>query len=251
MKKDDYISRKDELFDLWKKKYLNKEFNHIELPHDFDVENNFVYDGILDFDIFEQQHPKILFLLKETFGGFTNISGKMYINEGSSNDFWPNVARWKIALKEIYKKPDEKPDFYSYGELIKRYGYIDDIALVNIKKIDLNLRGSNNKDIDKFAKEDKDFLKKQIEIINPHIIFCGGTFDSYEIMYDYEQMTEIQRISFVKSGKTYKESCFLHNNRLVIDYFHPHQQFHSQKNLFDYFCKMLIEGKVFQHFRWK
>ena len=61
-----------------------------------------------------------------------------------------------------------------------------------------------------FAKKDKEFLVQQIDMINPDIIVCGGTFWPYFEIYNGNTSME-------------EKSKFLwnHGKRIVIQFKHP------------------------------
>ena len=87
----------------------------------------------------------------------------------------------------------------------------DSLAIVEVKKLNQEKGKSDMNDIKWFAKEDRTFLKKQIEIIDPHIIICCGTLEAFDIIYDYEY--EIHEELFPNIWNV--------NNKLVIDSVHP------------------------------
>lgn len=143
----------------------------------------FANDGILSYNNYEKQCPKILFLLKEPNADFINIApidenSKGYGPKGNSNLFWRYMRGYEYIITSSWNK-------VSYSEIetqkVKECPNIN-TAYVNIKKQCDNKSKSKDRDIENFAKKDKDLLIEQLDIINPDIIYCAGTFNSYKIL---------------------------------------------------------------------
>lgn len=167
----------------------------------------FINDGILSMKDFEIQNPKILFLLKESNADFINISpinenSKGYGPQGNSNTFWRYMRGYEYVLQCFWRNIN-----FNWEEAI-RVKELPNIntAYVNIKKQCENKSKSNNNEIIKYAKEDKDFLVKQINIIDPDIIYCAGTFNSYR--YLTSDIIEI------------KKGVYKTGNRIIVDFYH-------------------------------
>jgi len=183
----------------------------------------FVRDGVLVSENWEKQHPKILFLLKESHSGFNDISGPMNIHHGASKDFWFNVSRWKFAIYHLYKDKNSKLTLPKNDELDD---FIDDIAYINVKKLNEERTTSDDQDLMWYASNDKEFLQKQIELISPDIIICGGTFKFLREIFNADEFENIATLNISKN-KNYSRSCFSFKKRIIIDYCHPHQQFYE------------------------
>ena len=56
-------------------------------------------------------------------------------------------------------------------------------AIINLKKSPGG-PASNNKIIEIYAIDDKEFIKKEIKIISPEIVICGGTFAICEKIFE-------------------------------------------------------------------
>ena len=171
----------------------------------------FTIDGVLNYKNWETQTPKILFLLKESADGFIDIAGRGHnITKGNGPHFWWNICYWKYLINNISTKRNY--EFVSKFELpeVKNNNYIlDSISYVNIKKNNEGKTKSERNDILKYARQDKYFLKKQLDIIEPNVIFCSqDTFDAYKHIYD----SVLIKIN---------NNCFKHNERLIINFYHP------------------------------
>lgn len=69
-------------------------------------------------------------------------------------------------------------DFDTVEDLDKydRKKYLAPISVINLKKTP-GKTTSNDSEIDKFAKDDREFIKNQVEIYRPDLVICGGTGD--------------------------------------------------------------------------
>ena len=143
---------------------------------------SFTNDGILIEDKWKQSSPKILFLLKESNAGFDNIAGRGWGPNGNSNTFWRRINICSYIITEIWN--DRKPSFHEVATVKERE--VNSIAYVNVKKNGENKSTSNNNEILQYARNDKDYLARQISIINPDVIYCGGTINSYKHLFPCE-----------------------------------------------------------------
>jgi len=57
--------------------------------------------------------------------------------------------------------------------------HVNEIAIIEVKKLNEGRGSSSYYNIRNFARQDKDFIKEQIELINPDIVFCCGKGDFY------------------------------------------------------------------------
>ena len=168
---------------------------------------NFCEDGILVQSKWKNSNPKILFLLKETYSHFIDISGPMG-PYGTSKTFWRKMKIWTYIITELMN--NREPIFEKIYEIKELPN--DSIAYVNIKK---NAEKTENNgeansdysDILSYAKKDKDFLKRQIDLINPDIILCCATIDFAKELYP-----DLSSIS---------NKLFQADRKLIISYSHP------------------------------
>jgi hypothetical protein len=227
MNEQEFRVEMNNLFERWEEKYVEPQFSH---------------DGISNWEKWENQKLKILFLLKEAYDDFEPI----FEHQEIRGNFGLNIARWNYVLKEYFNNPAE---MISYPDNDDLKGEIDDlgIALVEVKKIDEGKKTSNQSEIDKYAESDKFFLKEQIELINPHVIVCCGTHTSYQIIFDWEAQNAISGENYFEDNES-NLSCsyWIHNNRLIIYFYHPTTIGRSSERLFYLLFKMIREGKAFE-----
>lgn len=148
-----------ELFDEWEKKYTY-----------------FSPDGIVDFYAYKNAYPKITFILKETNEKEDDVGYDLteFLRDGAVGGcIWNNVSRFSAGIIN-------KIDFETVEDIDKndRKKYLSLISVINLKKTPGKAR-SKNSVIDKFTRDDIEFIKKQVELYNPDILICGGTGDIF------------------------------------------------------------------------
>lgn len=134
-----------------------------------DFKKSFNFDGWITEKI-DPSRKTMLFICREA-NCTDNIVNKTMEPE-TSEYFW---------MKDQYLK-------WQRGESIKNKAYINfinihtDNAALNLAYVNINKRGgfgrSNISKIGKYAKQYAEFIKREIELINPDIIVCGGVFDT-------------------------------------------------------------------------
>lgn len=184
---------------------------------------DFVIDGILDPVEYLKSEPKILFLLKESNSDFFKIAPlssehkKGYGPSGSSPLFWRYMRAYESIIRDIWAN-----ELFDENKIrIDKEKPNNSTAYLNLKKTCENKSVSNNNDLLKYALHDKEYLKQQINLINPEVIYCGGTFKFYRHLD-----TNCKYIS---------EHLYESNNRIVIEYLHPahHEGYKTFKILYD------------------
>jgi hypothetical protein len=166
----------------------------------------FCLDGLLDEDQWGNS-SRIMFLLKETYGDWYTIHNEGAQGpDGGSNRFWRNMRMYTYIIDEMVKGNTPNLD----EALRIKEEPNDTVAYVNIKKLvnktDEDDKNSSDADIETFAKRDKDFLLRQIELISPKIIVCAGTFGFRRTIFD--NITELNH----NVSKT--------NDILLLGYYH-------------------------------
>lgn len=227
-----------------KKAYQNLLNEWSSARKEYDTKDGFTWDGPSDWENYFAQKPRILFVTKEAHSEYNPDTPIDKINGA----FHLNLARWKYAIKSLYDNPNKSLEFLEDSELRKySNNNNDDIALVEIKKFNENNKKSSDDHILEFAKRDKDFLKRQIDLISPQVVVCCSTIDSYDVIYEDSRQDELL------SDINKKVQCWRQdNNRLIVDFYHPsHTRYPGgPKALFELLCKVLDKGLVFENFDW-
>ncbi len=143
-----------ELFKEWKLRY---------------EQGDFIEDGIIDEDRWDKALAKVLFLAKETSDDPGDYLARIR-NEKAAG--WDVAGAWAYAVQNVKLNPSyseaRKPENWSQAFLSS--------ALLNLKKP----KGTSSADMAKVlevAKRDREFIYRELEIMNPGIILCCGTFN--------------------------------------------------------------------------
>ncbi|EEI85223.1 hypothetical protein [Anaerococcus lactolyticus] len=117
-------------------------------------------------------------------------------------------------------------DFDTVEDLDKydRKKYLAPISVINLKKTP-GKTTSNDSEIDKFAKDDREFIKNQVEIYRPDFIICGGTGD---IFIKNNLNLDISSWTYVSDYLSY----LIYNDTIIVKTYHPAYR-KSKKDLFE------------------
>lgn len=160
-------------------------------------------DGIIDEALWHSAPRKVLYLFKETneFRG----DFRLLLNEKP----WKVIGHWTYALCNVQngKLPFFLDADNNYNEFCRMS------AILNLKK-ETGGSTSDNDEIKRVAARDKELILEQLEIINPDIVICGGTFHLIKdiLISSSEQLDKDKR-------------CYRINNRIWIDFCHPSARF--------------------------
>ena len=176
----------------------------------------FCEDGLLDVEKWDNT-SRIMFLLKESYGSFCEIHDcKTLGPESRGNPAFFRKMRFETYIIDELMKGNVP----EYEKAIKiKEEPNDSIAYVNIKKSVESNKQSDNSDIDNYAKRDREYLLRQINLISPHIIVCSGTFRFCKWIFD--DITPISK-NLSKSG-----------NFLLFDYWHLSSRAPGYKEIFN------------------
>jgi len=194
-------------------------------------------DGIINPNVWYNQNKKVLFVLKEAYHEqVQNENGcqpynlaKELSTKGPWNSIWNRVAEWSYG---IHNTTYENIALYNYnlGEENSKTimnEYLNRIAIINIKKSGGRSK-SESKDLDIYAKEDAEELRKQIfDIILPNIIVCGYTF---------EQFNSILEIPIDKKNNHNDNWFYFVGDMIIIDFYHPANQYPALLNYYGLSC---------------
>ena len=191
-------SSADILFDEWR-------------PHVVAESGHFVEDGIVCEEGWRKAKRKILFLLKEPNGykgehGALNDLLRKAAAPNSTSAMWDRptfhtVGRWAHGLLHY---SGQVP---SYDEAHRaRKSAVLECAYINIKKSTGGARAT--KKVEVHAAKYAEFLRRQVAIIEPDIVVCGGTYDILK-EHVYPRMSKIS--SRIHQLET----------RIFINAFHP------------------------------
>lgn len=199
------------LFESWKNKpketiIINN--NEYIISH---KNSSFVKDGIVNHsEWIKNENLKIMFFLKEAY--YEQDSSLVEdINKKAPWGMWQKISQWIFGLEkttENHIEPLIKKIYFAENN-----SFLQKIAIVNIKKSNGNST-SNMEEITAYAKADKDYIKKQIEIINPKIIICGNTYNFLKNILHEENLPHINENRFTIVDLFGEEV-------IIINYYHP------------------------------
>ncbi len=144
--------------------------------------NDFFRDGIIDEETWNSASPRILYILKEvheiTKAGNAWSIAKMLLEAARAsvwnNDLsatWANVIRWTYGLTEpVFTYHPKLHDFGSLRSGLRK------CAVLNLKKT-CGGADADMEQIGQAAADNKEWIKREIAIIDPDIIVCCGTYD--------------------------------------------------------------------------
>lgn len=172
---------------------------------------HFVEDGVICQGSWSQAKRKVLFLLKEP-NGYKGEHGPLNellrkaatINPGSSmwdRPTFHNIGRWTYGLLNY---SHHVPAYQDANKACKTA--VLECAYINIKKSSGGARST--KAVAMHAEKYAEFLRRQVELIAPDIVVCGGT---YSILKEhvYPNMLKI-------SSRIHKNG-----DLILINAFHP------------------------------
>ena len=189
----------------------------------------FVSDGIFDYEQWNIQNLRILFILKEAYDKTEKNKDGLYawdepdwlmrrLNDSEKNlgVTWRRIYQWTKAISDAYDKKDAS------FEAVERIGNAKDIfkriAVINVKKMN-GESSSAAGDLRKHAIRHSKELLKQIKMINPTVIVCGYTCWLLDVALN-EQGKRIVRQK-KNDNLWYKTKELTGKEVAVIDFWHP------------------------------
>ncbi len=161
---EDYLSATADLFSRWRAS--STEF-----------QDHFVEDGIIDPAAWLQAGTQVLFILRETNGYRSSMAALIQkaCTTHPSSKLWDrptfhNVGRWAHGL--LHATETTLPSFDTAHK--HRKTALLSCAFLNLKKTSGCARAT--KAVEHATARDAIFLREQIELINPQLVVCGGTY---------------------------------------------------------------------------
>ncbi len=169
----------------------------------------FFPDGIVDPERWANTERKILFINKEAHDNNDPNSKGFDLREIIRDDWdgvpkevtYSVVATWAYAL--IYASADATEPYPRY-DMIDREKQRESLlssAVINIKKSG-GRTSSIDQDLKKYVEEDGDLIRRQVDLIDPEIIVCGGVwYNMIQPLWPTAQ--KIYDDVFVADGRTF------------------------------------------------
>jgi len=200
----------DRLMDLYKAYYGNNI-------------KSIVYCGVVDEVTYMSVYPRIVFILREPHSSDTGWSLTNGLRRNVENGLrgmsleadymytWRQAGVWAYSIINGFNSYDVlKSDFFVAKGL-------QAIGMTNIKKTGGGA-SSNLREISFYANKEKDLWQKELEIMNPHLVICGSTYQ------DVQQNLGLDELNLANiDGKPYSYSVSGagHGNCVIIDFWHP------------------------------
>ena len=169
-----------------------------------------VEDGIVSEEKYLDSNYKIVYIMKEVNGG-SGWNLKDFLYKGGCSQTWDNVARWTEGLLNINQEYDWA--YLEKNNEKRRKYYLKKIGVINLKKTP-GQNTSNYKEISMAASENRNLIKKQVDLYNPDIIICCGTADDFATNYLESKLVNWK---MTKRGIQYIK-C---NNKIIVSFAHP------------------------------
>lgn len=148
----------------------NELFNQLKINN---PTTTIVTDGIVDEKEYLGLKYKILYVMKEVNSDQDDEwSLTEFLSNGARSQTWDNVARWTEGILNLEK--NLVWEYLSRDNDLRRDIYLKKIASINLKKT-AGKHTSVAKEIEIAAKNNKDIIKRQVDMYQPNIIICCGT----------------------------------------------------------------------------
>lgn len=174
---------------------------------------HFVKGGVVNEECYKNSNIKILVLLKEVNDSKKKENWTLveHINDQiAKHKFYPTwrqVGIWSYGIQYGFPRFNE---IGSSSEIDKNIAIgLTKIAATNLKKSG----GSGSsifEEIMVFAQNQKDLWVKEIELMKPDLVICGGTFEIVQAILGFSYQT-------CDSGANYGKEL----NTTFLDFYHP------------------------------
>lgn len=193
------IEKQNLLIEKWKQEHANKGYV------------NFISDGILDYELWTSSDLKICLFLKEAYGDYKSLQNLFKDWGKAKYQLWNNASYWIYGINYVYKD-NFIPDYDKCKcDSEECYKLLQSASVVNIKKSN-GVECSDEKDLIIYIDTDSEFLLEELELINPNIIICGGTYKEFCRLNGVEPYTGMKKIT---------DWIYIFNGKIIIDYIHP------------------------------
>ena len=219
MKSKEYVETTKKMFSKWKNKPAENGVNH--------KDSVFVSDGIVNPDIWYKNNVRLLFLLKEAYGGTEDwdLAKDLLKTNKSLGPTWKRVSQWTYGILNTSIK--SIPGFKKSSEFSKGNNeWLNKIAVMNCKKSN-GKSTSTSDDIKNYTCTDQKELLEQLKVIDPTVIVCGYTYENLEIIIG-------QKLKKIYGNNENWFYSFMINNHtvIVLDYYHPANDYPDLLNFY-------------------
>jgi hypothetical protein len=184
------------------------------------VGKGFILDGIIDPIRWSAASRRVLLLLKEAYdepGVTEGYDLRTVIRDrwkGPKYNIWWKAAYWCFGAHANDGFPEMPADDAAYSGASEA---LLSSAIANVKKSN-GRSESSDEEIAQYARRDGDYLKRQVELIDPGIVICGNTWAAVRHLWP--------------AARKVIDLVWENDGTLIVDFWHPANQFPNKLNYY-------------------
>lgn len=195
--------------------------------------SSFIKGGVVDPSWYNDSKYKVLYLLKEantedSFWSQVDLLTAIINKERTFYEIFKTISLLNLVFFQGLNNYATNLNFGRHPLDTNFLDSLSSIAITNIKK-EKGGRNSDWNDIFAYATRDKEYIEEEIELMNPDIVVCCGTFEFIEKTFELQAQE-------CGSGAKYD----VYRNRVYIDIPHP-KAFIKRNILYTYFKETISE----------
>jgi hypothetical protein len=205
------------------RRVINQKLGHLYSSYFGRRKNNIIRCGIVSEPEYSSRRPRIVFFLKEANSNDKGWSWPKTVRDqvvkvahgGYFDSDWRatgyTVGTWAYALHFGFKRHDS----LTLDDAAEGLRYV---GMTNVKK-EPGQPNSDAEEIRKRARRDVRLWRRELEIMDPDLIVCGG----YPVFDSVADLLELDKHKLCRAGKDIRYSLWeLDGHRVVIlDFYHP------------------------------
>jgi len=187
----------------------------------------FIRDGIIDPTLWAKAEPKVLFVLKESYGGPKDLREEIRHPGCAKWPIWWKAAYWCYACHYVFSGK-ELPPFPADDHAFKEASDLFlSSAVINVKKSN-GQNPSNDDDLARYVREDADLIRRQIDLIKPDIVISGNVWWAEELWPNARPLYDL---------------VWRMDDRLLVNFWHP-SWYQPDNKLFYYTLGSLLTTAI-------
>lgn len=217
---DDIRKQLNVLMEEWKASHKNKGLV------------SFISDGAVNVEAYVGSKLKICYFLKEAYSKDNDEDWDLagWLDSGAMTRMWSNVAEWTYGiLSTTTTNIAHKPQLTNQ----EKTALLRSVSVVNVKKSNGKVQ-SDYDDLLSYASEDKEFLKRELEILNPDVIVCGNISSLLRLLYGatVQSKNGVSAEGLIDAEYLSKNGYAFAGKQIIIDYYHPANHYPSMLNYY-------------------
>lgn len=217
---DDTRKQLDMLMEKWKATHKNRGWV------------SFISDGAVNIESYVGSKLKICYFLKEAYSKDNDEDWDLagWLDSGAMTKMWGNVAEWTYGIRNTTATNiAHKPQLTSE----EKTALLKSVSVVNVKKSNGKVQ-SDYADLLRYANEDREFLKKELDILNPDVIICGNNSSLLRLLYGatVQSKNKVSAEGRIDAEYMSRNGYAFVGNQIIIDYYHPANHYPSMLNYY-------------------